>query len=175
MLQSGHVRSGHGSCGQKNGPIRRACCMVAARDGGLSSGAQLKLEDNSISERRFSDVFAHVLTRMTLSQFRVVQSSSHSEAIARLGRSTLAYFPFVGPIWPCPGTRLQILGIDPPLALETPLCRTSDNCKESKLFRASSDWIVIWVIGRPVRKESFENAICVDESRRGNSVMRELT
>ena len=140
--------------------------MVAARDGGLSSGTQLKLEDNSISERRFSDVFAYALTRMTLSQFRVVQSASHSEAIARLGRSTLAYFPFGGPIGPCPGTRLQILEIDPPLALETPLCRMSHNCKEPKLFRASSDWIVIWVIGRPVRKKNSLNAICKDEFRR---------
>jgi hypothetical protein len=74
--------------------------MVATPDGGLSQGTQLKLEDNSISERRFSDVFAYALTRMTLSQFRVLQSASRSEAIVRLGRSTLAYFPFVGPIGP---------------------------------------------------------------------------
>lgn len=53
-----------------------------------------------INERQFSDVFAYALTRMTLSQFRVVQSASRSEAIARLDRSTLAYFPFVGPFGP---------------------------------------------------------------------------
>jgi hypothetical protein len=53
-----------------------------------------------INERQFSDIFAYALTRMTLSQFRVVQSASRSEAIARLDRSTLAYFPFVGPIGP---------------------------------------------------------------------------
>jgi hypothetical protein len=53
-----------------------------------------------INERQFSDVFAYALTRMTLSQFRVVQSASRSEAIARLDRSTLAYFHFVGPIGP---------------------------------------------------------------------------
>jgi hypothetical protein len=53
-----------------------------------------------INERQFSDVFAYALTRMTLSQFRVVQSASRSEAIAQPDRSTLAYFPFVGPIGP---------------------------------------------------------------------------
>jgi hypothetical protein len=51
-----------------------------------------------INERQFSDVFAYALTQMTLSQLRVVQSASRSEAIARLDRSTLAYFPFVEPI-----------------------------------------------------------------------------
>jgi hypothetical protein len=53
-----------------------------------------------INERQFSDVFAYALTQMTLSQLRVVQSASRSEAIAGLDHSTLAYFPFVGSIWP---------------------------------------------------------------------------
>jgi hypothetical protein len=66
----------------------------------LSQDTQLKLKDNTISERRFSDAFASALTQMRLSQYRVGQSAWRSGAIASLGRSKLVCFPFVGSIGP---------------------------------------------------------------------------
>src|SRR5437764_5435384 len=53
---------------------------------------------------------------MILSQYRVVPSAWRSDAIAQLSDSKLICFPFVGPVRPSLGTRLQILGTRPPRA-----------------------------------------------------------
>jgi hypothetical protein len=59
-----------------------------------------QVENNLISEPRFSGAFAYALARMIVVQYRVVQSAWRSEAIAPLGDSKFVDFAFVGPVGP---------------------------------------------------------------------------
>ncbi|PYY19994.1 MAG: hypothetical protein DMG62_24080 [Acidobacteria bacterium] len=63
---------------------------------------------------------------MIFSQYRVVPAW-RSDAIAQLSDSKLVCFPFVGPVRPSLGTRLQILGTGPPRFLGF-LRRMCDKC-----------------------------------------------